>query len=392
MNVPSSSNIDPDLLRTLVNKAQPGPNFINKQIAPQSSLNIEAWSKFADIFSPSDSTLLEQLQWGFPTGVPEDALLSVPFTNHASARKHPAIVEEYINKHLRSNAIYGPFSCNPLDIDIIVSPIQVAFSNSGKARVCNDLSYGEFSVNSVISPDWNDYPGFEGEFSLPCADDLIQAILDIGPGAMLWKTDFSSYYKQLPTDMAQINTLAFVYDNRIYFEARLPFGMRSSCLNAQRTTRAAITIFRSKSKSFATGYVDDVIGASRRLCARVDYDLFWSVSDELGLEKTLAKCVPPVTSVVWIGLLFDTILMEISLPVEKLERIIDMLKQWLSKEHGSKTALQSLLGTLNHAASVVVIGRAFTGHIMDLIRESVSNSSNCRVKKRCGFLAELLVG
>ena len=368
MQVPAEPNIDPCDFRDMVNLAIPGPNYVNKTVKPHTNLNIAAWEAYAPVYLEHDPTLLDQLTWGFPTGVPQEAILSVPFTNHTSARRHPHIVEEYINKHLRTKALYGPFNANPLDIDIIVSPLQVAFSRSGKARVCNDLSFGDHSVNDSISSTWSEYPGYYGDLSLPTADDLIQAILDIGPGAMLWKTDFSAYYKQLNIDLAQINTLAFAFDNKIYFESRLPFGLRSSCLNAQRVTTAAIRIYNSKSPSFATGYVDDIVGCSLNVVARRDYDLFWQVTDDLGMEKTLEKCEPPAYSIVWTGLQFDTVNMEISLPEEKKDRIIALLEDWLTKNRASKTALQSLLGTLNHAASVVIIGRAFTGHILDLIK------------------------
>ena len=369
MNVPSTPNLAPELLRDMVNKASPGPNYITHAVQPPTGLNIPAWERYRHIFEHSDYSLLDQLKWGFPTGVPSGAILSVPFTNHSSARKHPDIVESYINKHLHTKALYGPYSANPLDVDIIVSPLQVAFSSSGKPRVCNDLSFGDCSVNNAISADWSQYPGFAGEFSLPTADDLVDAILQVGPGALLWKTDFAAYYKQLCSDPAQVATLAFAFDDHIYFESRLPFGLRSSCLNAQRVTRAVILIYNTKTKSFAVGYVDDVIGCSPAISAFMDYDSFCALSDELGLGRTLDKCVAPTYRVVWIGLQFDTIAMEISLPPEKRDRIIAALQAWLLKPSGSKTALQSLLGTLNHAASVVVIGRAFTGRILDIINQ-----------------------
>ena len=53
------------------------------------------------------------------------------------------------------------------------------------------------------------------------------------------------------------------------------------------------------------------------------------------------------------------------------QRIIAALIEWLSTSHSSKSRLQSLLGTLNHAASAIIVGRAFTGHILDLIKADV---------------------
>ena len=148
---PQEPNIASGDLRTLVSSARPGPNYITKSAHIESNLNFEAWKKYSDIISLTDPTLIDQLMWGFPTRVTDPSSLSVPFTNHTSARENPRVVQDYRLKHLDTKALYGPFDTNSLDVPIIVSPLQVAFSSLGKARVCNDLSYGAVSVNSQIS-------------------------------------------------------------------------------------------------------------------------------------------------------------------------------------------------------------------------------------------------
>ena len=353
----------------MVNDARPGPNFIRKKAMIDSNLNFQAWRQYSHIFSPLDPALLDQLMWGFPVGVTDPTTLSVPYTNHASARNNPQVVEEYILKHLDTKAIYGPFDCNPLDVPIIVSPLQVAFSSSGKARVCNDLSYGQVSVNSQISDDWSTYPGYEGDLQLPTIDDAVEAILECGPGCLLYKTDYSSYYKQLNTDPGDIPLLGFAYAGKVFFEARLPFGLRSSCLNAQRVTSAVINIFHHYSPSFLAGYIDDCLGVSLSVRAHQDYHIFITINNEVRLLCTLPKCVAPCTCLIWIGLELDTLLMQMRLPRDKRERIIAFLQGWLERKCATKRDLQSLLGVLNHAASAIICGRAFTGHIIDVIRQ-----------------------
>ena len=372
MNVPIESNIDPQLLCAMVNDAQPGPNYVHKTVPVESNLNFSAWEKYGHIITPGDPYLLDQLVWGFPTGVENPEKLSVPCTNHRTARENPAIVEEYILKHTQTKAVYGPFSHNPLSVPITVSPLQVAFSSSGKPRVCNDLSFGPCSVNSLISTKWDDYPGYFGDLELPKIDALVQAVLDRGPTCLLWKTDYSSYYKQLNTDPGHLPQLAFAYDGKVYFENRLPFGLRSSCLNAQRVTNAVIKIYdvTTKSTAFISGYIDDCIGCSYCDAAATDYSNFIDLNHELGLALTDPKCVTPCPCLVWIGLECDVLASKLRIPQDKLHRIIQFLKAWLEKRRASKTDLQAILGVLNHAAAAIIVGRAFTGHIMDLIRES----------------------
>ena len=370
MQVPDTPNIDPISLADMVSRAKPGPNFIQKSVLVISSLNLQAWEKYYDIYAPSDPSLLDQLRYGFPTGVEDPSKLSVPFTNHASSRSHPHIVEEYINKHIQSGAIFGPFQANPLNEPIVVSPLQVAFSSTGKARVCNDLSYGHCSVNSLISSAWDEYPGYTGDLELPRIDALVRAVLERGPGCMIWKTDYSAYYKQLNSDPGDLPHLAFAFDNRVYFESRLPFGLRSSCLNAQRVTNAVILIFETKSRAFLAGYIDDCVGCSIVAMATYDYTTFRQLNRELGLTTTDPKCVAPCFALVWIGLECDTQDMKLRIPEDKRSRLIQFLQQWLEKVRASKTELQAILGVLNHAAAAIIVGRAFTSHITDLLSES----------------------
>ena len=370
MNIPSKPNIDPYVLADMVASAKPSPNYVHRSVLVLSSLNLDAWEKYYDIYAPSDPNLLLQLKHGFPTGVQDPSHLSVPFTNHATARNHPHIVEDYINKHIASGAILGPFDANPLNEPIVVSPLQVAFSNSGKARVCNDLSYGQCSVNSLISSNWDEYPGYRGDLELPRIDALVQAVLDRGPGCLIWKTDYSAYYKQLNSDPGDFPHLAFAFDKKVYFESRLPFGLRSSCLNAQRVSNAVVMIFKTKSRAFVAVYIDDSVGCSLVDSASSDYSAFRALNRELGLTTTDPKCVAPCYALVWIGLECDTNDMKLRIPEDKRLKIVEFLNAWLSQARASKTELQSVLGVLNHAAAAVIVGRAFTSHIMDLLKEA----------------------
>ena len=370
LNVPDYPNVPPATLRAMVESASPGPNFVNKTVQIHSALNFESWENYASVYSAEDPSLLDQLKWGFPTGATNKDDISVPFTNHKTAIRNPEIVEEYVTKHMASKAIYGPYDVNPLNCNIVISPLQVAFSSSGKARVCNDLSFGEVSVNSCISAEWDQFPGYDGTLELPNIDCVVQAVLDAGKGCKLWKTDFSSFYKQLAVDPADLPLLGFAYAGKIYFEARLPFGLRSSCLNAQRVTKAVIKIFHSKRKAFMAGFIDDCIGVSKQEVARVDYDTFCDVTDEVGLTRTAPKCVPPVECLVWIGIEVDTVQMCLRVPQDKVDRVVQFLREWLDRKVVKKRDIQVLLGVLNHIASVIVVGRAFTGHILDILRNN----------------------
>ena len=58
----------------------------------------------------------------------------------------------------------------------------------------------------------------------------------------------------------------------------------------------------------------------------------------------MEKATPPSTKMVFIGILFDTDNLTISVNENRLSEIIDLVTVWLDKCSSSKKELQSLLG------------------------------------------------
>ena len=210
----------------------PGPNYLMQARPCGTEMNVDGWKKYTQVIEASDPNLIAQIEFGFPAGIDKAQLPSVPFTNHKSAINNYTVVDEYIVKHVKSGAIIGPFEVNPLPVPIVVSPLQVARSASGKLRVVVDMSYGRPSVNDLISGDWGAFPGYFGDFNLPSSDSLAAEIVAAGPGCLMFKADMAAFYKQLKADPADIPYLGFTWRSQIFLDATLPFGMRSSALSA----------------------------------------------------------------------------------------------------------------------------------------------------------------
>jgi len=60
-----------------------------------------------------------------------------------------------------------------------------------------------------------------------------------------------------------------------------------------------------------------------------------------------------LTTICFLGISLDIICMEIRLPTDKLQRIIDILSNWLGKKKARKTDALSLVGLLQHTSKVV---------------------------------------
>ena len=76
----------------------------------------------------------------------------------------------------------------------------------------------------------------------------------------------------------------------------------------------------------------------------------------------------PASLLTFLGIQIDTEATTLSLPEDKLIRILGLVLSWRSKKSVSKRELQSRIGNLNDAAMVVLPGRTFMRRMIDLVK------------------------
>ena len=64
----------------------------------------------------------------------------------------------------------------------------------------------------------------------------------------------------------------------------------------------------------------------------------------------------PIAVISFLGILLDTLKMEIRLPPEKLAHLQGLLAEWRNRKRCKKRALLSLIGKLSHACKVITPG------------------------------------
>lgn len=82
------------------------------------------------------------------------------------------------------------------------------------------------------------------------------------------------------------------------------------------------------------------------------------------------KCEGPTCCLVFLGIVIDTMAMELHLPKDKLVRFNQLVGEWLGKKPRAsvrKCDLASLAGHLQHACVIVRPGRIFLRRIFDLM-------------------------
>ena len=134
----------------------------------------------------------------------------------------------------------------------------------------------------------------------------------------------------------------------------MAFGLRHSGLNGQRVTDAVTWIHTrlgletTEEKPYnVVNYVDDLGGVeSEQPRASASFKTMGWHLDDLGLAESTKKAEEPTTCIIYLGVEFDSLAMEMRVPACKLEEIKSEIRRWLRQTTISKKELQSLLGKL----------------------------------------------
>ena len=93
------------------------------------------------------TSLCDFLEFGWPIGYTSLATPTSTHTNHGS-------VQAYVSKVQNLGSLCGRFNTNPLTKDLVIFPMQIVYSRSGKSQVVVDLSFPVgLSVNDGIHKD-----------------------------------------------------------------------------------------------------------------------------------------------------------------------------------------------------------------------------------------------
>ena len=102
---------------------------------------------------------------------------------------------------------------------------------------------------------------------------------------------------------------------------------------------------------------------------KCEHDLmtFIDLCNQLGVPLAPGKTVGPPSSITFLGIILDAVRMEARLPDDKLLKARALFLEFTRKQKVTLKELQSLVGVLNFACSVVVVpGRAFLRRLIDL--------------------------
>ena len=365
-------------------ESQPIPACLTHITTP---LNLEAWDMC--LRNHPDRTfasyILSGISHGFHIGFNHETPIRSAKGNMSSAAHHAPVIEDYLKAELEANRILGPFQPSNMPCPIHISPIGIIPKRHqhNKWRLIVDISSPNgASINDGINPSFT-------SLSYIHIQDVIKQIMDLGPGALLAKIDIKSAYRIIPVHPSDRPLLGMSFQHQVYIDASLPFGLRSAPKIFNSLADALLWILLQHSVSHLLHYLDDFItmGRAATTQCQMNYDIIHSICELLGVPLAEDKCDGPCTLLEYLGFLLDTTKMTVSLPREKLNRLIHLIQSWSNRKTCTKHDLDSLIGQLQHASAVVKPGRSFLRRMIVLAKSRHLPSHPIRLNQ--GFRSDL---
>ena len=184
---------------------------------------------------------------------------------------------------------------------------------------------------------------------------------------MVSKTDLSAAFRNLgisPKDWSLLVMKAHhpITGQVFYFVDKcLPFGHSISCALFQAVSDAISHIATIKLGRDNVNYLDDFFFGDlvESLC-NLQIEKFLEICAKIKFPVAVEKTHWATTRLVFLGLLIDTVLQKICVPIEKIKKLLEIIQWTLERKKITLKALQSLCGHLNFVCKAVIPGRTFT--------------------------------
>ena len=192
--------------------------------------------------------------------------------------------------------------------------------------------------------------------------DAAAIIRHLGRGTLMAKMDLQNAYRVIPIHLDDHPLLAIKWENATYIDTGLPFGPHSAPKIFSAFADALALAMQSRGVVRQLHYLDDFLfvgGPASQECAL-------QVCCHLGVPVAAHKTEGPTTCLTFVGIQLDSISMQAQ---DKLTCTLDLVLAWRSKCTATKRELQSLIGHLSHAATVVQHGHTFLRRMIDLSKQ-----------------------
>ena len=270
-------------------------------------------------------------------------------------------------KEVKAGRYAGPYKECEIPFDTFIqSPIGLVPKDHGKkTSLIFHLSYprtDESSVNAGIPKD-------KCSVKYPDFTDAVRMCLQEGRFAKMGKSDMSMAFRQVLVRSQVFKLLILkaehpeIGETFFYIDKCLPFGSSISCAIFQAISDSIthIVAHRAGVNRNLLNYLDDyfTVALLKAICDR-QIDEFIKVCSIINFPISLEKTFWGTTTLTFLGFLLDTERQLVCLPVEKIQKALNLIELCLTKKKATVKQIQRLTGFLNFICRCVVPGHAFT--------------------------------
>ena len=157
------------------------------------------------------------------------------------------------------------------------------------------------------------------------------------------------------------------WEDSVLVDTCLPFGLSSAPKIFSAVADAISWALYSLEVENFLHYLDDFLFVGLPASEQCLITLHTAIETwtKLGFPVAPLKVSGPVTALTFLGIELDTVAWELRLPEEKLVWLQQLIASWLGRSKTTKQELQSLIGHLSHATTVVHPGRTFLQYLIE---------------------------
>lgn len=357
------------------------PSVITTPLKP------EVWKKKLMAHPDQDFVhyIIRGIETGFAVGVDCSKEIAPAKRNMQSALTNPELVDKYLQTELELGNICGPFAPGSIEgLQINRFGVIPKKHQPGKWRLITDLSYPEgSSVNDAIARDMC-------SMSYISVHDVANAAVRLGKGSLIAKIDIKSAYRLVPVCPQDRKWLGVKWRDHVYIDCKLPFGLRSAPKIFNALADALEWVAHRAGVDHIFHYLDDfaVVGPPQPSTCGGYLEILAETCKNMGVPLAPEKQEGPSTTITFLGIEIDSIKQELRLPREKLDRLGQLVHEWEGKKACTRQELESLIGTLQHACTVIGPGKSFLRRMITLLKVASRRHHHIRLNR--DFKSDLL--
>ena len=183
--------------------------------------------------------------------------------------------------------------------------------------------------------------------------------------------DLKDAYFSIPASSHDRKFLRFRWQGKMYQFNCLPFGLSSAPWIFTKATKPVVTILRTLGMRIII-YIDDIlVMAPSKELAQEHTECLIFLLENLGFTVNRQKSLTdPTQEIEFLGLVADSVLMELRLPGSKIKNIRSDAKALLQMVQPTAREVSRLLGKLTHATHAMRAAPLFFRHLQACLPKS----------------------